>query len=124
MFERLLYFVVPSNSTQSGTSYQWVSLCSPPEGHNFLHVLHIKSPSSQVLLLPARPGILVEMPLHIALLVLQRSCPNLKQPHRHARAHFRELDGLVARLDEDVMADFDGVFNVFEAGSPLAMRLG
>jgi hypothetical protein len=45
MFERLLYFVVPSNSTQSGTSYQWVSLCSPPEGHNFLHILHIESPS-------------------------------------------------------------------------------
>jgi hypothetical protein len=64
------------------------------------------------------------MPLHIALLVLQRSCPNLKQPHRHARPDLRKLDGLVARLDENVVADFDGVFDVFEAGSPLAMRLG
>jgi hypothetical protein len=64
------------------------------------------------------------MPLDITLLIIQRARPDLEQPHAHPRSDFRELDGLVARLDEDVMADFDGVFNVFEAGSPLAMRLG
>jgi hypothetical protein len=63
------------------------------------------------------------MPLDIALLVLQRSSPDLKQPHRHARSDFGELDGLVSRLHKDVVADFDGVFDVLESSSLLAMRL-
>jgi hypothetical protein len=54
------------------------------------------------------------MPLYIALLVVQSPCSYLEQPHAHSWADFCKLDGLVASFDEDVVADFDGVFDVLE----------
>jgi hypothetical protein len=69
----------------------------------------------QILLLPPRPRILIQMPLHIALFILERASAYLKQPHTHARPHLCQLHRLIARFDKDVVSDFDCVFDVFEA---------
>lgn len=71
----------------------------------------------QVLLLPASSCVLVQMPLYIAFLVIQGTCSNFKQTHAHPGAHFGQLDGLITCLDENVMSDFDCVFDVFESKS-------
>jgi hypothetical protein len=55
------------------------------------------------------------MPLDIALLVLQCAGPNFEQPHTHSRSDFCKFHGLVASLDKHVVADFDGVFDIFES---------
>jgi hypothetical protein len=98
--------------------------CSPspspsPYPHNPYFIpftpISTSATTSEVLLLPPCPRILVEVPLHIALLVIQRTRSYLKQPHTHSGAYFSELDGLVAGLDEDVVANFNGVFDVFES---------
>ena len=88
----------------------------------------------QIVLLPPRPRVLVQVPLDIALLVVQRAGPDLKQPHAHPRPDLRQLDGLEARLDEDVMSHLDRVLDVLESGKkkrsalalytkPIRMRL-
>jgi hypothetical protein len=71
--------------------------------------------SLQILLLPPRPRILIQMPLDIPLFILQRARPNLKQPHTHSWSDLRQLDSLVARLDKHVVSHFDCVFDVFKA---------
>lgn len=71
--------------------------------------------SSQVVLLAARPCVLVQVPLDVALLVVQRASADLEQTHAHARAHLGQLDRLVAGLDEDVVADFYCVLDVLES---------
>ena len=54
------------------------------------------------------------MPLHIPLLIIQCSCPNLKQPHTHPRTHLRQLNRLEPSLDKDVMSDLNSILDVFE----------
>lgn len=49
----------------------------------------------KVVLLPARSGILVEVPLHISVLVFQRTAPNFEGLHGHPGSDFRQLDTLV-----------------------------
>ncbi len=60
------------------------------------------------------------MPLHIALLVIQRPRPNLKQPHAHPGTHLRQLHRLKPSLDENVMADLDSVFDILERDDAVA----
>lgn len=61
------------------------------------------------------PGVLIHMPLHVPVLFIGGALSNLKQPHRHARSHFRQFHALMARLNEDVMPHLDTVLNVFES---------
>jgi hypothetical protein len=86
-----------------------------------------KSPATkslQILLLPACPGILVEVPLDIAFLILQRPCSDLEKPHAHSGTDLRQLNSLVARLDKDMVSHFDRVFDVFESVNSLALGMG
>jgi hypothetical protein len=68
----------------------------------------------QVLLLPSRPRVLVKMPFHIPLLIIQRPCPNLEQSHAHPRSHFGQLNRLETCLDKDVMSHLDRILDVLE----------
>jgi len=68
----------------------------------------------QILLLPSRPRVLVEMPLNIPLLIVQRPRPNLKQPHAHPRSHLRQFHRLVPCLDKNMVPDLDRILNVLE----------
>lgn len=58
------------------------------------------------------------MPLHIPILILQRTTPNLEQPHRHPRSHFRQLDTLVAGLHENMVSNLDAIFDILERHNP------
>jgi len=69
---------------------------------------------SQIILLLTRPSILIQTPLHIAILILQRPTPNLKTPHRHPRPHLRQLDTLISCLHKHMMADLDAILDVLE----------
>ena len=69
----------------------------------------------QVVLLPPRPCVLVQVPLHIAFLVVQRARPDLKQPHAHPWPNLCQLDRLEARLHEDVVSHLDRVLDVLES---------
>ena len=73
------------------------------------------NPSSQVVLLPPRSCVLVQMPLDVALLVVQRAGPDLEETHAHPRPDLCQLHRLVSCLDEDVVADLNGVFDVLES---------
>lgn len=64
------------------------------------------------------------MPFDIALLVIQCASADLEQPHAHARSYFCQLDGLVPCLDENVVADFDCVFDVLESAIALDHACG
>ena len=79
--------------------------------------------ASQEILLPACPGVLVHVPFGVTALVLQRSSPDLKQPHRHSRPHLRQLDALIPCPDEDMVANFNAVFNILECYYPVANLL-
>ena len=60
---------------------------------------------SQVVLLSASAGILVEMPLDITILILKGSAPDLEDPHRHARTNLTELAAVVACADVNMLGD-------------------
>lgn len=57
---------------------------------------------SEVILLAASPGVLRQVPLNIAILVIKCTSPNLEGPHRHPRAHLSQLDRIVRRPNEDM----------------------
>lgn len=71
-------------------------------------------PHSKVVLLAGGAGVLVHVPLDVAVLVLEGAGPDLEQAHRHAGADLCQLDALVARLYKDVVADLYAVVDVFE----------
>jgi hypothetical protein len=71
----------------------------------------------QIILLSPCPCVLIEMPLDIALLIVQCASPNLEEAHAHARPNLGKLHGLIACLHKDVVADFDCVFDVLESVS-------
>lgn len=79
-----------------------------------MRTLAQKASPLQIILLSSRPCVLVQMPLHIALLVIQSARSDFEQAHAHPWSDFSQLNGLVSRLDEDVVADFDSVFDVLE----------
>ena len=54
------------------------------------------------------------MPLHIAILILQRPSPDLEQPHRHPRSDLRQLNALITRLHKDMVSHLDAVLDIFE----------
>lgn len=68
----------------------------------------------QIILLPRRPRKLVHMPLDIALLLRDRSRSDLKQAHRHARPHLRQLHALPSRAHKHVVPHLDAVLDVLE----------
>jgi hypothetical protein len=78
----------------------------------------------QILLLPSRPRVLIQMPLDITFLILQRSSPDFKKPHAHPRPHLRQLNSLVSSFDKHMVPDFDCVFNVLKPIHTLATSMG
>jgi hypothetical protein len=78
----------------------------------------------QILLLPSRPRVLVQMPLDITFLILQRSSPDFKKPHAHPRSHLRQLNSLVSSFDKHMVSHFNRVFNVLEPIHTLATGYG
>lgn len=73
---------------------------------------------SQIILLSASPGVLVQSPLDIAIFVLQCATSNLKTSHRHPRPNLCELDTLVSRLYKDMVPDLYAVIDVLECHHP------
>lgn len=69
----------------------------------------------QVVLLLARPCILVHPPFDVSILILQCSASYLKTSHRHSRPNLRQLHTLVASLDKDVMPNLDAVVDILES---------
>jgi hypothetical protein len=78
----------------------------------------------QILLLPSRPRVLIQMPLDITFLILQRSSPDFKKPHAHPRPHLRQLNSLVSSFDKHMVSHFNRVFNVLEPIHTLATSYG
>lgn len=76
--------------------------------------------ASQVVLLPARPGVLIHMPLGITFFVFQSPTSNLKESHSHSWPNFNELYALVACTHKDVMSYFNTVIDIFERDYPVA----
>lgn len=70
--------------------------------------------SSQIILLSACPGVLVQPPLDIAILILQCASTDLEAPHRHPRPHLSQFDTLVSSLYKDMVSNFDTIIDVFE----------
>lgn len=83
-----------------------------------MHSIALHSHLSQVVLLSARPRVLVHMPFRIPALVFERTAPNLKQPHCHPRTNLRKLYALVSCPYEYMMPHFYAVFNVLECHHP------
>lgn len=79
---------------------------------------------SKIILLPRRPRKLVHMPLHIALLFRNGPRSDLKQAHRHARPHLRQLHALPARAHKHVMPHLDAVLDVLERHHAVAQLGG
>lgn len=79
--------------------------------------------SSKIVLLSARPGVLVHVPLNITILVLESATPDLKQSHGHPGANLGQLDTLVTSLDKDVMSDLNAVIDILE-GDDSATKIG
>lgn len=80
-------------------------------------------PSLQILLLPPCPRILIQMPLPIPVLALHRPTPYLKQPHRHARPHLRQLHALPPRLDKHMVPHLNTILPVHERHHAVAQLL-
>jgi len=60
------------------------------------------------------------MPLDIALLILQRTRPDLKESHTHPWPHFCKLDALKASLDKDVMPNLNGILYILKRDDAIA----
>jgi hypothetical protein len=76
--------------------------------------------TSQIILLLTCPRVLIQMPLHIPILILQRPAPNLKKPHCHPGPHLRQFYTLIPGLYKDVMPYLDTIFHVFKCDHPIA----
>lgn len=50
----------------------------------------------------------------IAMFVVEGATANFKQTHAHTRPNLGQLNALVAGPHEDVMSDFDTIFDIFE----------
>ena len=81
-----------------------------------LYPFHLTSfgAALQVIFLPPRACVLVQMPLHISLLLLHRAAAYLKQSHRHPRPHFRQLHLLVTRFHKHMVPDLNTIFPIDE----------
>lgn len=73
----------------------------------------------KIVLLPARPRILIHVPFCIPTLVLQCASPDLKQPHRHSWPNLGQLYTLVSGPHKDVMPYFYTILDVFERHNPI-----
>lgn len=82
--------------------------------HIHTYVQHTGETPLQILLLPPRPRILVQMPLDIALLILQRARANLKKSHTHPGSHLRKLHALESRFDKNMMPHFNRILYVLK----------
>lgn len=68
----------------------------------------------QIVLLLRRPSVLVESPLNISILVLQRPSTNLEAAHRHSWSDLCQLNALVSSLHKDVVAHLNRILDVFK----------
>lgn len=68
----------------------------------------------QIVLLLRRPRVLVESPLNISILVLQRSSTNLEAAHRHSWSDLCQLNALVSSFHKDVVAHLNSILDVLE----------
>ena len=77
----------------------------------------------QIVLLLRGPRVLVQSPLNITILVLQRSATDLETAHRHSWSDLCQLHALVSSLHKDVVAHFDRILDVLERHNS-ASKLG
>lgn len=57
---------------------------------------------SEIVLLPACAGEVAQMPLDVAVLVVEGSSTDLEYPHAEAGSNLTQFDLVIARLYEDV----------------------
>lgn len=79
--------------------------------------------SSKIILLLACARVLVQMPLHISILVVQWTATNLKGPNAHSRSNLAELARVVRCSDEHMVAHLDDVVDVLESHNSAALGL-
>jgi len=73
--------------------------------------------TSQVILLPCCPGVLIQTPLDVAISVFQGTVSYFKTSHCHPRTHLSQFDSLIARPNKNVVSYFDVVLNVLEGNN-------
>ena len=71
-------------------------------------------PASQIILLSTCSGVLIQTPLHISILILQRPASDLETPHRHSGPNLCQFDTLISCLHKHVVSNLDAILNVLE----------
>lgn len=80
-------------------------------------------PASQIILLSTCSGVLVQSPLHISILILQRPASDLETPHRHSGPDLSQFYTLISCLHKNVVPNLDAVLNILECDDS-ASKLG
>lgn len=77
---------------------------------------------SEEVLLPTCAGVRVEVPLNIAVFVLERTAAYLKGSETHTRPHLAELTGIIRCPDKHMMPDLYDIVHVLEGNNSAALR--
>jgi hypothetical protein len=71
-------------------------------------------PASQIILLSTCSGVLVQAPLNVSILILQRSSSDLETSHRHSWSDLSQLNTLISCFHKYVVPYFDAILDILK----------